>query len=139
MLAGVLPFRGDSMAELMYKIANEEAPDIRIIRPEISERLANIVALSLSKRPETRYQTGEEFAADLRAVMNEGAGGGAAPRAAVAASTAGAVSAAASEGTTGFEATMVAGTGTIAGVRGDRDQRRSGTDRRARQACRARP
>jgi serine/threonine protein kinase len=35
MLAGVLPFRGDSMAELMYKIANEEAPDIRIIRKEI--------------------------------------------------------------------------------------------------------
>ena len=32
MLAGVLPFRGESMAELMYKIANEEAPDIRIIQ-----------------------------------------------------------------------------------------------------------
>ena len=28
MLTGVLPFRGDSMAELMYKIANEEAPDV---------------------------------------------------------------------------------------------------------------
>jgi serine/threonine protein kinase len=27
MLTGVLPFRGESMAELMYKIANEEAPD----------------------------------------------------------------------------------------------------------------
>jgi serine/threonine-protein kinase len=71
MLAGVLPFRGDSMAELMYKIANEEAPDIRIVRPEISERLANIVALSLSKRPETRYQDGEQFAADLRSVLAE--------------------------------------------------------------------
>jgi serine/threonine-protein kinase len=31
------------MAELMYKIANEEAPDIRIIRKDISERLANVV------------------------------------------------------------------------------------------------
>ncbi|HXD40302.1 MAG TPA: serine/threonine-protein kinase [Ramlibacter sp.] len=69
MLTGVLPFRGDSMAELMYKIANEEAPDIRIVRKEIPERLANIVALSLSKRPETRYQDGNQFAADLRAVM----------------------------------------------------------------------
>jgi serine/threonine-protein kinase len=54
MLAGVLPFRGDSMAELMYKIANEPAPDIRIIRPELSEKLANIVALSVSKRSEMR-------------------------------------------------------------------------------------
>ena len=70
MLAGVVPFRGDSMAELMYKIANEPAPDVRLIRPEISEKLANIVALSVSKRSETRYQDGEQFAADLRAVMS---------------------------------------------------------------------
>jgi serine/threonine-protein kinase len=68
MLAGVLPFRGDSMSELMFKIANEEAADIRIIRPELPENLANVVALALSKRPETRYQTGDQFALDLRAV-----------------------------------------------------------------------
>ncbi len=71
MLTGVLPFRGDSMAELMYKIANEEAPDIRIIRPDVSERLANVVALSLAKRSETRYQDGDQFAADLRSVQAE--------------------------------------------------------------------
>ncbi|MES2508921.1 MAG: serine/threonine-protein kinase [Pseudomonadota bacterium] len=69
MLAGVLPFRGDSMAELMYKIANEPAPDILIIRKELPAKLADVVALSLSKRPETRYQDGDQFAADLRAVM----------------------------------------------------------------------
>lgn len=74
MLAGVLPFRGDSMSELMYKIANEEAPDIRIIRPELPQSLADIVALSLSKRPETRYQTGDQFAVDLRSVMAQMAG-----------------------------------------------------------------
>jgi serine/threonine protein kinase/CHASE2 domain-containing sensor protein len=68
MLAGVLPFRGDSMAELMFKIANEEAPDIRIIKKEFPESLANLVALALSKRPETRYQDGDQFAADLREV-----------------------------------------------------------------------
>ena len=71
MLTGVLPFRGESMAELMFKIANEEAPDIRIIRKELPENLANLVALSVSKRPETRYQDGNQFAADLRSVMNE--------------------------------------------------------------------
>jgi CHASE2 domain-containing sensor protein len=69
MLAGVLPFRGDSMAELMYKIANEEAPNIRVIRPELPDALADVVARSLSKRPETRYQEGGQFAADLRACM----------------------------------------------------------------------
>jgi serine/threonine-protein kinase len=74
MLAGVLPFRGDSMAELMYKIANEPAPDIRIIRKELSDKLADIVALSLTKRSEMRYQDGDQFAADLRAVMADLAG-----------------------------------------------------------------
>ena len=74
MLAGVLPFRGESMSELMFKIANEEAADVRIIRPELPENLANVVALALSKRPETRYQTGDQFASDLRAVEAQLAG-----------------------------------------------------------------
>ncbi len=100
MLAGVLPFRGDSMAELMYKISNEEAPDIRVIRPELSESVANIVALSLSKRPETRYQTGTQFAADLRAAMTN-ATTGAAPS-----TTTSASAQAPSERTVAFNATM---------------------------------
>jgi eukaryotic-like serine/threonine-protein kinase len=70
MLAGLLPFRGESMAELMYKIANEEAPDIRQFRDGIPDALANVVALALSKRPETRYQTGDEFARDLMASLS---------------------------------------------------------------------
>jgi serine/threonine-protein kinase len=97
MLTGVLPFRGDSMAELMYKIANEEAPDIRIIRGDIPERLANIVALSLSKRSETRYQDGDQFASDLRSVLSD-----------LSAPTAPAVAPAArASGGSEFEATMV--------------------------------
>jgi eukaryotic-like serine/threonine-protein kinase len=71
MLTGVLPFRGDSMAELMFKIANEEAPDIRVVRPELSAELARIVAMMLVKRPELRYQDGDAVAADIRAATNE--------------------------------------------------------------------
>src|SRR5206468_2869950 len=44
MLTGVLPFRGDSMAELMYKIANQDPPDLRDIRKDLPERLAQVVA-----------------------------------------------------------------------------------------------
>jgi eukaryotic-like serine/threonine-protein kinase len=69
MLTGVLPFRGESMAELMYKIANEEAADVRSLRPDVSQHLAHVVAISLSKRPETRYQDGQQFAHDLRAIL----------------------------------------------------------------------
>lgn len=75
MLCGVLPLRADSMAALMYKIANEPAPDIRAARPDITQDLADIVALSLTKRPELRYQTGSEFAADLRRVLAQPASG----------------------------------------------------------------
>ena len=71
MLTGVLPFRGDSMAELMFKIAQEPAPDIRIIRKDISDRLAAVVAKALVKKPEERYQDGDAFAADLKAVIAE--------------------------------------------------------------------
>ena len=103
MLAGVLPFRGDSMAELMYKIANEPAPDIRIIRPELSEKLANIVALSVSKRSETRYQDGDQFATDLRAVMLELDGAPAAAKSAASSVT----STAAIAANQAFESTVV--------------------------------
>jgi eukaryotic-like serine/threonine-protein kinase len=71
MLTGMLPFRGDSMAELMYKIANEEAADIRAVRAELSPKVAQIVALALSKKSETRYQDGDKFAADLRMAIAE--------------------------------------------------------------------
>jgi serine/threonine-protein kinase len=71
MLTGVLPFRGESMAELMYKIANEDAPDILLVRRDLPARLAQVVARSLAKKQDLRYQDGEEFARDLRAVMAE--------------------------------------------------------------------
>ncbi|HEY8048241.1 MAG TPA: serine/threonine-protein kinase [Ramlibacter sp.] len=74
MLTGVLPFRGDSMAELMFKIANEPAPDIRIVRKEISDHLAAVVAKALAKKPEERYQDGDAFASDLKAAMAEMSG-----------------------------------------------------------------
>lgn len=66
LLTGSLPLRGESMTELMHKIANTEAPDIRQLRPELSPAVARVVAQALQKRPEARYQTGRQFAADLR-------------------------------------------------------------------------
>ena len=111
MLTGVLPFRGESMAELMFKIANEEAPDIRIIRKELPESLANLVALSVSKRPETRYQDGDQFAADLRSVMGEMGGGAPATQSVMAAPAAAPMAAPA-----GHEKTAVFATAAVAPV-----------------------
>lgn len=66
LLTGVLPFRAESMAELMYKIANETPPDIRLVNPKISEQLASVIARALAKSVDMRYSTGLEMAEDLK-------------------------------------------------------------------------
>ena len=68
LLTGTLPFEGGSMAELMRRIVNEPAPDLRALRPELPQALADVVALALEKRPEVRYADGVQMAQDLRAV-----------------------------------------------------------------------
>ena len=65
---GALPHQSESMATLMHQIAHETAPDVRSLRPELPEALANVVALALEKRPELRYADGRQMAADLHAV-----------------------------------------------------------------------
>jgi len=66
MLCGHLPFVGDSMAQLMFKIANEEAADIRTLNPEVPEGLAAVLRKAMAKEAGERFLTGEEFAAALR-------------------------------------------------------------------------
>jgi serine/threonine-protein kinase len=66
MLSGALPFKAESMASLMFKITNEDAADPRTIRADIPEAIANIINKALTKNVDERYQTGREFAADIR-------------------------------------------------------------------------
>jgi eukaryotic-like serine/threonine-protein kinase len=68
MLTGVLPFNGESMAELMFKIANQASPDIDLVRANLPPGLGAMVTKALAKQVEMRYQNGEDFAADLRSV-----------------------------------------------------------------------
>lgn len=77
MLTGSLPFRADSMTELMYKIANEEAPDARTLRPDLPPRLTAVLARALRKTPDGRYQDGEAMAVDLQAALGDHAVDGA--------------------------------------------------------------
>jgi len=69
LLTGHLPHQAESMAKLMYRIANEVPPDVRNFRPDLPEALALVLALALEKRPELRYPNGEQFAQDLEAVL----------------------------------------------------------------------
>ena len=69
---GHLPFQGDSMAQLMFKIANEPHADILTFNPTLPQCLVDIVNKSLAKDPEQRYQTGEEMARAIKACASEG-------------------------------------------------------------------
>ena len=71
LLTGALPHRGESMAELLNQIANEAAPDVRSLRPELPEALADVLTLALQKRPELRYPDGRQMAADLRSIADQ--------------------------------------------------------------------
>jgi serine/threonine-protein kinase len=70
MLSGKLPFEGESMAQLMFKIANEAPTDILSVNPNVPPALVAFLDKALSKNPDERYQTGDEFAAALRATAS---------------------------------------------------------------------
>jgi eukaryotic-like serine/threonine-protein kinase len=72
LLCGELPFVGDSMAQLMFKIANEPAKEIFLIRRGLAPALVAFLDKAMAKDAEQRYQTGEEFAAALRATLGSG-------------------------------------------------------------------
>jgi eukaryotic-like serine/threonine-protein kinase len=67
LLTGALPFQADSMATLMFKIANEAHPAPSTLRPDLGAALDAVVDRALAKDLDKRYARGSEFAADLRA------------------------------------------------------------------------
>jgi serine/threonine-protein kinase len=71
LLMGVVPFEGDSVITVAYKIAKTDPPPMDNMRPEIPLRLRRIVERSLRKQPDKRFQTGEEFAQALIGVARE--------------------------------------------------------------------
>ena len=72
LLTGSLPFHGESMATLMFKIANEPHAVANVIRPDLPQSINNIIDRALKKNPDERYQRGNEMARDIRAVLKGG-------------------------------------------------------------------
>jgi serine/threonine-protein kinase len=69
LLCGKLPFEGESMPELMFKIANEPPTDIRSVNPSVPPALVAFLQRALAKNPDQRFQSGEELAGALRAAL----------------------------------------------------------------------
>jgi serine/threonine-protein kinase len=66
MLAGVPPFSGEDIPQLMYAVCNARAVPPSHLNPDVPEVLDLIVAKALEKSPESRYQDAGELATDLR-------------------------------------------------------------------------
>lgn len=66
LLTGRLPFQGDSLAALMYRIANEPPAALSSLRPDLPVELGACLSRAMAKHPAERFQTGAQMAAELR-------------------------------------------------------------------------
>ena len=68
LLTAQLPFRADSMPELMLKIVQDPHPRICAIRPDLPEKLDAFFERALGKDPADRFESGAAFSASLRQI-----------------------------------------------------------------------
>lgn len=71
MLTGSLPFDGDNAVSIALKKLEEEPLSPKVINLDIPQTLDTIVMKSISKEQHMRYKNAEDFAADLKALLNE--------------------------------------------------------------------
>jgi serine/threonine-protein kinase len=79
MLAGRLPFEGESAVSVALKHLSEPPPALSRFRPDIHPALEAVVMAALAKDPTQRWQSAEEFAQGLEAARTQieaGADGG---------------------------------------------------------------
>jgi eukaryotic-like serine/threonine-protein kinase len=69
LLTGRPPFIGDTSVAVAYKQVNETPALPSSVNPDVPARLDAVVMKALSKNPSNRYQTAEEFSADLGRVI----------------------------------------------------------------------
>jgi hypothetical protein len=66
LLTGLLPFRGASMTNLMFVIANEPHQSVTSVRSDLPKWLDEVVDQALAKDPADRFPCAAEMAAALR-------------------------------------------------------------------------
>jgi len=66
LLTGLLPFRGASMTNLMFVIANEPHQSVTSVRSDLPKWLDEVVDRALAKNPADRFPCAAEMAAALR-------------------------------------------------------------------------
>ena len=75
LLSGRLPHEHASLGDLLRAVARDAAPDLRSLRPQVSARLAALVAQALHKQPAQRHASAAVLAdalADALAALHPG-------------------------------------------------------------------
>jgi dienelactone hydrolase/predicted Ser/Thr protein kinase len=67
MLAGELPFKGNTDLSVIHSIVHEEPRPLKALEPPVPEELKSVVARALRKKPEARYDSAEEMLEELKA------------------------------------------------------------------------
>lgn len=62
MLSGQQPFTGTTPMQMILAHINDAIPNIRDLRSDVPEEIANVIRRGLAKRPENRYQSAGDFA-----------------------------------------------------------------------------
>ena len=68
---GSLPFSGRNPHEVLSRIADAEYPKACTICPLVDDELEAIIAKSLAREPDLRYQSAEDFARELERYLEE--------------------------------------------------------------------
>lgn len=71
MLIGKAPFADKVANEKLRSHQSDTTPDIRLLRPKIPERLADIVMRCMAKDPDRRYKNPQELSRDLYIAAEE--------------------------------------------------------------------
>ncbi len=66
MLTGQAPFTGPSLQAVLAKRFTEDPPDVASLRPEIADRLRNVVSTLLAREPTQRFATAADLVRALR-------------------------------------------------------------------------
>jgi dienelactone hydrolase len=65
MLAGQLPFKGESLASILYSVVHEPPQRLKNLKPDVPPELEHAVRHALEKKIEARYASAEEVVKDL--------------------------------------------------------------------------
>lgn len=69
MLTGELPFAGESITAVIYRVLKQDPVPPELLNPLLSEEAGQVLLRSLSKHPKNRYPSCMAMAEELRAVL----------------------------------------------------------------------